>query len=147
MWVRLMKGDESRGNNGLFDGRLDVQDLRRLPELAFEGVRMKSGIPMQRTYQQQGACAKRQRRRLSTQLRWRVSQSTAGGARTEREAATALFTAVNQGLSPDAEFESMAYHCDDGVDLVLRGVYGNLAELRAETLEYLSQAGLPKQSA
>ena len=69
------------------------------------------------------------------------------GRLTEREAATALFTALIEGYSPDAEFESMAYYFDDGVDLALQGVYGNLADLRAEMLDYLSRASLPNASA
>lgn len=66
---------------------------------------------------------------------------------TEREAATALFTAVQEGCSPDAEFESMAYYFDGGVDLASQGIYGNLTDLRAEMLEYLSRASLPNGSA
>jgi hypothetical protein len=62
------------------------------------------------------------------------------GKLTERQAATALYVAVREGLSPDAEFESMAYYFDDGVDLALQGVYGNLADVRAEMLDYLSRA-------
>jgi hypothetical protein len=69
------------------------------------------------------------------------------GTLTEREAARALFTAIHEGYSPDDEFESMAYYFDDGVDLALRGVYGNLADLRTEMVEYLCRASLPKGSA
>lgn len=36
---------------------------------------------------------------------------------------------------------------DDGVDLALQGVYGNLADLRAEMLAYLSRASLPNAPA
>jgi len=42
-------------------------------------------------------------------------------------------------FSPDAEFEGMAYYFDDGVDLANNGVYGSLAELRVEMLDYLSR--------
>jgi len=62
------------------------------------------------------------------------------GRLTERQAATALYVAVQEGFAPDAEFEQMAYHFDDGVDLAERGVYGKLADLRAEILEYLARA-------
>src|SRR5688572_3262423 len=46
----------------------------------------------------------------------------------EREAASALYKAAIDGCSPDAEFETMAYYFDDGVNLALQGVYGNLAD-------------------
>ena len=62
------------------------------------------------------------------------------GKLSERQAATALLVAVREGLSPDPEFENMAYHFDDGVDLALQGTYGSLADLRAEMLEYLARA-------
>jgi len=61
------------------------------------------------------------------------------GALTERQAATALYVALREGLSPDAEFEGMAYYFDDGVDLANNGVFGSLAELRVEMLDYLSR--------
>ncbi len=61
----------------------------------------------------------------------------------ERDAATALFTALHDGCSPDAEFASMAYYFDDGVDLALQGAYGSLADIRVEMLEYLSRASQP----
>ena len=60
------------------------------------------------------------------------------GSITERQAATALHIAMREGLVPDETFEGMAYHFDDGVDLALSGVYGSLADLRTEMLEYLS---------
>ena len=69
-----------------------------------------------------------------------VHGALTGGKFTERQAATALRVAVREGLSPDAEFESMAYYFDDAVDLALQGVYGNLSDLRAEMIEYLSRA-------
>lgn len=57
----------------------------------------------------------------------------------ERQAATALFVAVPEGLSPDSEFQSMVYQFDDGVDLAQQGVYDDLPTLRAEMLDYLSK--------
>jgi hypothetical protein len=68
-----------------------------------------------------------------------VHRGLARGQLNEREAASALYGAVLEGLCPDPEFESMVYYFDDGVDLALQGIYGNLAELRAEMLEYLSR--------
>ena len=64
------------------------------------------------------------------------------GRLSERQAATALYTAVRDGFSPDAEFEDMAYYFDDGVDLALQGAFGTLADVRTEMLEYLSKAPL-----
>ena len=68
-----------------------------------------------------------------------VHRSLRSGALTERQAATALYVAPREGLSPDAEFEGMAYYFADGVDLANNGVYGSLAELRTEMLDYLSR--------
>ena len=62
------------------------------------------------------------------------------GALTERQAATALYIALQEGLSPNAEFEGMAYYFDDAVDLANNGVYGSLAEVRGEVLDYLLEA-------
>ena len=47
---------------------------------------------------------------------------------------------MRAGYSLDSEFETMAYSFDDEVDLALQGSYGNLADVRAEMLEYLSRA-------
>ena len=68
-----------------------------------------------------------------------VHGGVVSGKLTERQAATALLHALREGFSPDVEFESMAYYFDDVVDLALQGTYGNLADLRAELLEYLAR--------
>ena len=70
----------------------------------------------------------------------RVHQRLADGTLTERQAAKALYVAVQKGFSPDAEFTSMAYTFDDGVDLAIQGIVGDLAQVRAEMLDYLARA-------
>lgn len=68
-----------------------------------------------------------------------VWQGLCGGRLTESQAARALWVALQEGFSPDAEFENMAYHFDDGVELAQQGIYGSLAELRTEMLDYLGR--------
>lgn len=60
------------------------------------------------------------------------------GSITERQAASALYIAMREGLAPDEQFVGMAYHFTDGVDLAVNGIYGNLTDLRTEMLDYLS---------
>jgi len=67
----------------------------------------------------------------------------ANGELTERQAARALYVAMREGLAPDREFENMAYHFDDGVDLAVQGMWGNLADIRAEMLDYLARFSRP----
>jgi hypothetical protein len=68
-----------------------------------------------------------------------VHQGLLRGELSERRAARALWVALHEGFVPDHEFETMAYYFDDGVDLAMQGVYGSLAELRTEMLEYLGR--------
>lgn len=68
-----------------------------------------------------------------------VREALASGTFTERRAATALYRAMREGLSPDEEFERIAYYFDDAVDLAQEGIYGNLADVRSEMLEYLAK--------
>lgn len=67
----------------------------------------------------------------------------ANGELSERQTARALFAATLEGLAPDEEFANMAYYFDDGVDLAAQGVYGSLAAVRTEMLEYLARFSGP----
>ena len=60
------------------------------------------------------------------------------GELTERRAATVLFRVVIEGLSPDAEFEGMAYSFDHLLDHALQGHVATLAEVRVQMIEYLA---------
>ncbi|HET7585856.1 MAG TPA: hypothetical protein VFK13_13150 [Gemmatimonadaceae bacterium] len=53
-----------------------------------------------------------------------------------QSAARSMYGIMRDGYSPDDEFEMMAYTADDGVDLALAGVYGTLAELSRDVLEF-----------
>lgn len=53
--------------------------------------------------------------------------------------ARAMYRLMLDGYSPDADFESMAYVADDGVDLALQGTYGTLDEVRRDVLAFLER--------
>jgi hypothetical protein len=66
-------------------------------------------------------------------------QGLLSGKLTEQQAASALYAAVREGFSPDNEFEGMGYYFDDAVDLARQGIYGTLADLKAEMMDYLAR--------
>jgi hypothetical protein len=53
--------------------------------------------------------------------------------------ARAMYRLMLDGYSPDADFESMAYVADDGVDLALEGTYGTLDDVRRDVRAFLER--------
>ena len=53
--------------------------------------------------------------------------------------ARAMRRLLDEGLAPDDQFEHMAYHADDGVDLASSGTYGTLEAIRADVVGFLGR--------
>ena len=53
--------------------------------------------------------------------------------------ARAMQRLLREGLAPDDDFEHMAYHADDGVDLALSGTYGTLPAIHDDVIRFLDR--------